>query len=287
MNKQKEYEKRIAKNFLCQLSEGWIISDDKSESPDFVLSDGARTVGLELTSYREQGAHNEADSRDRQLRRFIYDRWCKDEFLNHFHLFLVYRKSNGRFLLPHKNRWNKLSDELRSLVHSLDFDGERNSISIKLLEQADEELEKFLTKHQESFRTVDIYPVLCHHFEKVVVRYYPDLFAGEPSTSASSMNTGADVNEVKRVLNKKIKNVDDYRSNLPKGAELWLLIHSDGWPMTANVSIPSILETLLQTAESILRSSGEFARAYWLNDADTIDQCALYPVYPHRVSKCN
>ena len=115
--------------------------------------------------------------------------------------------------------------------------------------------------------------------------YHPNVVADKPTTSLSTRWTGADTSELQRVLESKIKKAKEYRSNLPADAELWLLIHNDGWPMSANISIDSILKKLLQTAESVLRSSGVFARVYWLTDALIHGFGSLHSVYPSSVRK--
>ena len=72
---------------------------------------------------------------------------------------------------------------------------------------------------------------------------------------------------MRRVLNEKIAKVPKYRRNVRAGAEMWLLIHSDGWPMSAHIANNRILERLLREAHSILHESSRFDRAYWLDDA--------------------
>ena len=282
-NSQKESETVVANKFLSLLNDGWTISDDNSESPDFVLTKGMRTVGLELTSYREQGAHNEADSRDCQLCQFIGDSWHKDTSVNHFQLALSYRESNDRFLLPKKCCWNELLDEVRLLARSLVHSDEPIQFSFDLFEDTDEKFEQFVARQGRSCLPAKDYPILCRHFRRVVLRYHPNVVADKPTTSLSTRWTGADTSELQRVLESKIKKAKEYRSNLPANAELWLLIHNDGWPMSANISIDSILKKLLQTAESVLRSSGVFVRAYWLTDALIQGFGSLHSVYPSGV----
>lgn len=280
MNDKKAYETRVATKFLSALNEGWRISEDKRERPDFILTNATTIVGLELTRYREQGVHNVLHSRDWQLCEFIYDRWCEDASVNHFDLFLAYRKSNDQIRMPSKTCWSGLLDELRSLVCSLDTPGEPSQFWFDLFEKVDEDFERFLAGQPRRYLNPEDYPLLCRHFYKVVASFCPDLVAGRPCTSLSSRNTGADTTELRRVLDSKIKKVEEYRANLPIDAELWLLIHNDGWPSSAHIANDIILNELLQTAGSILNSSGEFARAYWLTDADVQPSGSLHVVYP-------
>ena len=279
MSDQKEYEKTVAEKFLAELNDGWRIQGDDSESPDFVLTDGTMTVGLELTGYREQGAHNEAFSRDSEFRQFIYEHWREDATVNHVDLFLAYRKVDRRFTLPKKACWSDLLDELRTLVRSLDTSDEPSRISFDLFEEVDEDFERFLGRRQRCVPTPDNYPLLCSHFYKVMVSYDPGLVAGPPTTSIDSRNTGADIDELQRVLEAKIKKVPEYRANLPPGAELWLLIHNNGWPSTAHIANEIIMEKLLTTAHSILAASGEFVSVYWFANAYVRPSGPLHVVY--------
>ncbi len=280
MRNQKEYEKTVAENFIAELNDGWRIQNDDSESPDFVLTDGTLTVGLELTGYREQGAHNEAHSRDSEFRQFIYEHWREDATVNRAHLFLAYRKSNDRFVLPKKGCWDALLGELRKFVRALDLSDEPRPLSFDLFEEVDEEFESFLAQRQRCVPTPDNYPLLCRHFYKIVVSYDPDLVAGQPTTSSDSRHTGADTDELQRVLEAKIKKVSEYRTNLPPDAELWLLIHNDWWPPSAHIANEIIMGDLMTTAQSVLTASGEFARVYWLANAYVRPSGPLYVVYP-------
>ncbi len=279
MDSQKEYEKTVAEKFLAELNDGWRIQNDDSESPDFILTDGTLTVGLELTSYREQGSHNEAFSHDSDFRQFIHEHWCEDATVNHVHLFLAYREVDRRFTLPKKAFWSDLLAEFRALVRSLDLSDEPRPLSFDLFEEVSPDFESFLAQRQRCVPTPDNYPLLCSHFYRIVLSYDPDLVADRPKTSIDCRATGSDTRELQRVLETKISKVPEYRANLPPGAELWLLIHNDGWPPTAHIANEIIMGELTTTAQTVLAASGEFTRAYWLANAYVQPSGPLHVVY--------
>jgi len=279
ISSQKEYECIVASNYLSLLNENVTIIHDSRENPDFLLCSESNKVGLELVSYREQGPRNEVHDHNWKLRRFICDEWIDDITVHHYDVSLIYRMSGDRFLLPKKSCWAGLLYEIKTIAQSLPRLKESARFSIELHEKVDERFVEFLSRRQMHFLVGTEYPILCQHFRKLSLSYHPGLIVGWPCTSASSGNTGADTEELRKILDGKLNKAPSYREAIPSDAELWLLIHSDGWPMSAHIANDIIMNQLIDKANTILRESGEFTRVYWLENAYVQPFGPLHPVY--------
>ena len=277
LSTRKQYEKRIADEFVRLDGRGWQIVEDDRETPDFILGRDGEVGGLELTSYREQGPHNEAHERDQTLKTFIHDAWLVDNSVNEFSLHLVYRSDTDKvFSLVKKRSLSKLVGELRGLVHSIDDPVPDDRTRFRFVTDAAAIL--FRRRGDTILRAED-YPTLSAHFGEIIVTYHPGTRLALPNTSVSGRHPRADEDEIKRVLGGKLSKLSEYRADLPDGAPMILLIHSDGWPPSAHISNDIIMQRALEVAR--LAATGEehkFDEVWWLDNAAISLDGKLYPV---------
>lgn len=268
--KRKTYERTIAERFIKLLGQAWELDDEDRESPDFHLRRGKELVGLELASYREQGPHNKVHSRDWGMRDFIREQWIEDETVNNFYLSLSYRDSDkDRIPVPAKARWPALLNELKTIARNIGPQASGKWLSASFTSRIDEEARRLLQIGGTYLYEKDEYPVLNTHFQEMNLCYESDPVLGRPHTSASGRITGADTGELNRMIGKHLLKVPGYRGSLPKGAQLWLLIHSDGWPPTAHIANDRIRDELHAAATAAVTAPNvdRFDAVWWLDDA--------------------
>ena len=81
------------------------------------------------------------------------------------------------------------------------------------------------------------------------------------------------------MLGGKQSKLADYQANLPDGAPLILLIHSDGWPPSAHIANDRIMQNALVAAKlAATRSACRFDEVWWLDNATISRDCKLYRV---------
>ena len=278
LSTRKQYEKRIADEFVRLDGRGWQIVEDDRETPDFILGRDGEVGGLELTSYREQGPHNEAHERDQTLKTFIHDAWLVDNSVNEFSLHLFYRSDIDRgFYLVKKRSLSKVVGELRGLVHSIDDPVPNDRTRFTFVTGTAAILAK---RRGDAILPAEVYPTLSAHFQKVIVTYHPGFRGGHLRTSVSGRHTNADADEIERVLGGKLSKLPEYRANLPDGAPMILLIHSDGWPPSARISNDMIMQRALGAAKltAVTGDAHRFDEVWWLDNADISLDCRLYRV---------
>ena len=277
LSTRKQYEKRIADEFVRLDGRGWQIVEDDRETPDFILGRDGEVGGLELTSYREQGPHNEAHERDQTLKTFIHDAWLVDNSVNEFSLHLFYRSDIDRgFYLVKKRSLSSVVGELRGLVQSIDDPVPNDRTRFTFVTDAAAILAR---RRGDTILCAEDYPTLSAHFGKIIVTHHPGTRLALPNTSVSGRYTKVDVDEIERVLGSKLSKLPEYRANLPNGAPMILLIHSDGWPPTARISNESIMQRALEAAKLALTGEAHrFDEVWWLDNADISLDCRLYRV---------
>ncbi len=95
-----------------------------------------------------------------------------------------------------------------------------------------------------------------------------DVIVGMPGTSASFHKVYPDAEEVRRTVRKHAEKLPVYRAKLPDGAPVWLLVHSDGWPLSAHIGIDRLMQEAVEVARQVLvQSKHKFDEAWWLDDA--------------------
>ena len=264
------YVKRIAEDFLRLHGRGWQIADADRETPDFILANADSQAGLELTSFCEQGPHNEAHARDSALRSFVHDLWLYDDLVNESGIYLHYKKgSDGRFAMPKPNSWPALVGELRALVMSIDEPLPNRPTRFPFVANMQQQAASRLAgRPVDPMLRAEKFPTISAHFDEVVITNHPGVKLGMPLTSASCRNTAVDGTELKRVLGDKLTKLSDYRANLPGDAPIFLLIHSDGWPPTAHISNDLLMQEALRVARTVVTRPGDdFDEVWWLDNA--------------------
>ena len=278
---QKTYERTIVEKFIERMEASLEIEDDSAEAPDFILRHGNEVVGLELASYREQGPHNKVHNRDWDMRQFIGNQWIDDEAVNHLHLYLSYLGSDKDHIpVPPKARWPILLKELKAIARHIGPHASGTHISVSFLTEIDQEARRLFQIGGTYLFENDKYPVLSSHFEEIEFRYESDLVFDRPHTSASGRFTGADTGELNRMLGKHLLRVPGYRGSLPNGAQLWLLIHSDGWPPAAHIANDRIRDELYAAARAAVTAPNvdRFDAVWWLDDAHVKDAGTLHRI---------
>ena len=278
--KRKTYERPIAERFIELLGEGWQI-DEARDFPDFHLRRGKELVGLELARYREQGTHNETHDRNWAMCDFIGDHWIEDGSVNHYHLYLSYRNvAKDRISVPRRSEWSAVVEELRRAVLGTELPADGSYITVAFVTDIDEKALALRTHFGVCPARRADYPVLSKHFNEIKLTYQPELVFGRPHTSASARCTAADTDEVHRVIGEHLLKVPGYRGSLPKGAQLWFVIHSDGWPPAAHIANDRIRDELyaVATAAVTAPNNDRFDAVWWLDDAYVRDNGTLHRI---------
>ena len=278
--KRKTYERTIAERFIELLGDGWRI-DDARDFPDFHLRRGKELLGLELARYREQGTHNDTHDRNWAMCDFIGDRWIDDESVNNYLLSLSYRSvPKDHIPVPRRSDWPALAKELRRVVLGIEEPADGRYVTVCFVTDIDEKARALRTHFGiRPVRRAE-YPVLSKHFDEVTLIYKPEIVFGRPHTSASCRATAADTDEVHRVVGEHLLKVPGYRGSLPKGAQLWLVIHSDGWPPAAHIASDLIKDELYAAATAAVTppNADRFDAVWWLDDAYVRDGGTLHRI---------
>lgn len=274
---KEEYEAEIARRLCARLGRGWALVETKSPPhPDCIIGCGEFRVAVELVQYRQQGPENAQHTRDEDFKWAVHEAWLHDDSVNEYALFLQYRRDGPWSQVPRARERAAVIEDLKELVREEHRWGEEGG-QVMFLEGSERDFE---FPHSTELRPVwgsSRYPRLVKYFQLVDVRRYPGTKMGLPSTSLGGMFLGLDDEELQRVVGDHLSKVSAYReaTELP----VWLVVHSDGHPISASVPAPHVKRAIAVASEaSTPRADGGFDGALWLDEPFSTSDSRLWMI---------
>jgi len=96
-------------------------------------------------------------------------------------------------------------------------------------------------------------------------------------SSADVRHIGLDGTQLREKVDNKIQKAGKYRERA-QGRPIWLVVHCDGWPLSAQLWESDQDRALQIVGECCVQSSGAFERVWWLQDAKLGDSARIYEV---------
>lgn len=267
---KKRYEARIAENFLLALGGGWVLADQPGPpAADCLIQRSEEYVAVELACYRQQGIDNEVHEANWGFKSDVHNSWLNDPNVNETTLYIAYGMSGCRPRVPKPAQRPAVLQELKRLACDEAFFG-AEEIEVSFLPGIDADIE---LPGPPAWRSVGTsrYPALAENFNSVHLHRHPGVRVGLPGTSLDSMYIGLDRVELRRILTQKSQKLPEYRA---QGHDVWIVVHSDGWPGSSMVPAPHFDDALAIAAEQLL----EFDAAYWLNEALAVRGATLHRI---------
>jgi hypothetical protein len=239
-----------------------VIRPSESPAPDFLLEVDGTHVGLELTAYYEQGPHNDAYERDQKIKYCIADMWQRNPDLGRFFIHLGFRLTEKGFTIPSG------ADAIDKFVHELvRFVREHEGATQEWRKQFDfvpAALQPRRTPQNHVLISSDKYPALSQSCDLIRLTHNPNISVSLPSTSLATRAFSPDLDEVRRVLEKKLNKLPSYRQSMPD-IPIWLLVYTEGWRNSSYVfNHEEIAGRIVnQICEVISGSPSKFDRVWW------------------------
>lgn len=239
-------------------------------------------IELELARYRTPGRDNERYDYDESFKTYYHDCWLYDERVNQFSVGVVYdRTRSGHAKVPPCQEHGPVVGELKTLVEKCPVEWFESNFAVRARPGSTNqpiELRRTYDRPDARFST-ECFPLLASHFREVALTFHPSIRLGTLGSDLNSAFVGVDIGEVVRLVSKKLRAV---ASRAITGRELWLLIHSDGWPLSACVGSDEQLAAALKATRALGESDGRTARVdriWWMNDTLIDSSRRIYSVW--------
>lgn len=216
-----------------------------------MITRGSELVGLELVAYRSPTPDNERYERDEAFQRTYHDGWLFDSTVSEFSVRVVYeRDSSGRAIVPKPADHPDTIEELKQLVKSFCSGsvGDDQELRFRPAEAREEIRIVQIAQRAVHFFSADRFPQLARHFSEVSVTHHRGIRLGTLRTDLSSAFVGIDPSVVERILRKKL---DAARSREGSRHAFWILVHFDGWPLSACVGSEENTNLALEVASKV------------------------------------
>ncbi len=219
--------------------------------------------------YRSPTPDNERYERDEAFQSAYRDSWLFDPTVSEFTVRAVYKRdSSGRAIVPRPVDRADTIDELKQLVKSF-CSGSH---------PADHEFRFRPAKAREETRIVqpgpravlsfsqDRFLQLSRHFREVSVTHHAGIRLGTLRSDLSSAFVGIDPSVVGRILRRKL---DAARARERSRHAFWLLIHIDGWPLSAGVGSQQNTNAALEVASEVSAETAQGSgvdQVWWMEN---------------------